>query len=114
MSPTDPEMMTAVSNLKQLNPGLKIWLSVGGWSMNDADQPTHATFSDLANSAPAQGAFSKSLLQVLGQYGFDGVDIDWEYPVAEERSGKPSDFKAFPTFLQNLKSSLGKNSSHLQ
>ena len=109
MSPTDPEMMQEVANLKQLNPGLKIWLSVGGWSMNDADQPTHAAFSNLANSASAQSAFGKSLLQVLGQYGFDGVDIDWEYPVAPERTGQTSDFDAYPKFLQNLKGILGSS-----
>lgn len=101
--------MSSLAALKQVNPGLKVWLSVGGWSMNDPDQPTHATFSALANSASAQESFAKSLLQVLGQYGFDGVDIDWEYPVAEERSGNPSDFEDYPTFLQNLRSSLGSS-----
>lgn len=80
---------------------------LGGWSMNDADQPTATTFSDLAALTSAQKAFFKSLLSFMTTYGFDGVDIDWEYPVALERSGKAADLKNYPTFLQNLKTALG-------
>ena len=45
--------------------------------MTDADQPTATTFSDLAASTEHQAAFFTSLNSFLGQYGFDGVDIDW-------------------------------------
>ena len=48
--------------------------------MNDPDQPTRSTFSDLAGSSSAQQQFFTSLLSFMGTYGFDGVDIDWEYP----------------------------------
>lgn len=48
--------------------------------MNDADQPTAATFSTLAGSESAQKAFFASLTSFMSTYGFDGVDIDWEYP----------------------------------
>ena len=80
---------------------------IGGWSMNDADQPTAKTFSDLAASSSAQTAFFKSLLSFMTTYGFDGVDIDWEYPVASDRSGQPSDFENYPSFLKNLRAALG-------
>ena len=42
-------------------------------------------------------------------YGFDGIDIDWEYPVAPERSGKPEDYQNYVSFLKNLKSALGSS-----
>jgi hypothetical protein len=45
--------------------------------MNDPDQPTATTFSDLAGSAQNQAKFFASLLSFLTTYGFDGVDIDW-------------------------------------
>lgn len=48
--------------------------------MNDPDQPTKRTFSELAASAAAQKTFFSSLLSFMDKYGFDGVDIDWEYP----------------------------------
>ena len=75
--------------------------------MNDPDQPTAATFSTLAGSTSAQTAFFTSLIQILQNYGFDGVDIDWEYPVAPERSGSPADFVNYVSFLTNLRSALG-------
>jgi len=77
--------------------------------MNDPDQPTTTTFSDLAGSKSAQTAFFKSLVHFMSTYGFDGVDIDWEYPVASDRSGKPADFANYVSFLKNLKNALGSD-----
>src|SRR5213592_2661797 len=75
--------------------------------MNDPDQPTHATFSALAGSADAQAKFFRSLVNFMSTYGFDGVDIDWEYPVAPERSGNAADFANYVSFVKNLKNALG-------
>lgn len=69
--------MTRISGLKLLQPDLKIWIAVGGWTFNDANQATARTFSDLAASAANQKAFSDSLISMMSTYGFDGVDIDW-------------------------------------
>lgn len=75
--------------------------------MNDPDQPTKDTFSALAASSSAQPKFFKSLINFMSTYGFDGVDIDWEYPVAPERSGKPADFANYVSLMKNLKNALG-------
>ena len=75
--------------------------------MNDPNQPTAATFSTLVGSASAQSKFFSSLVNFMSAYGFDGVDIDWEYPVAPERSGNTVDFKNYVSFLKNLKNALG-------
>jgi len=77
----------------------------GGWSFNDPG-PTQFTFSDLAASESATEAFVNSLLTFLNQYGFDGVDIDWEYPAASDRSGSPADFANYITFLTRIRSAL--------
>ncbi|EPE06529.1 chitinase class V [Ophiostoma piceae UAMH 11346] len=105
----DIELYSRLTDLKKSDSALKVFIAIGGWSMNDDDQPTHATFSDLAASSSAQKAFFKSLLQFMSTYGFDGVDIDWEYPVAPERSGKVVDYKNYPAFLSDLRTALNSN-----
>lgn len=59
--------------LKQRFPHLKLYVSVGGWTLTSG-------FPALANDPSARGHFADSVLAFLQQYGFDGVDIDWEYP----------------------------------
>ncbi|RDW84001.1 glycoside hydrolase family 18 protein [Aspergillus mulundensis] len=107
MQDSDEEYMPRLTALKNYNPSLEVWIAIGGWSMNDPDQPTKRTFSELAASTDHQDVFFESLLSFMDKYGFDGVDIDWEYPVAEERSGAPEDFENFVSFLKNLKAVLG-------
>ena len=77
MASTDVALYKRFTGLKDSNPGLQTWISIGGWSMTDPDQPTHTTFSDLAASKDAQSKFFASLLSFLSTYGFDGVDLDW-------------------------------------
>lgn len=73
--------------------------------MNDPG-PYRTTFTDLAKSASAQDAFFESLITFLQTNNFDGVDIDWEYPVADDRGGIEEDFENFVTFLRRLRTRL--------
>lgn len=70
MSDADTEMYPRFTGLKEANPGLKTWISIGGWSMNDPEQPTARTFSNLAGSKDAQAKFFSSLLNFMSTYGF--------------------------------------------
>ena len=71
---TDPDLYRRIVALKQQNPNLTILLSVGGWS--------HATggFALAAASASHRKVFAQNALAFIQQYGFDGIDLDWEYP----------------------------------
>jgi len=70
--------------------------------------PSRSTFSDLAASDEKQKAFFKSLTSFMDTYGFDGVDIDWEYPGADDRGGRSTDYENFPIFITNLSKILTK------
>lgn len=95
--------------LKKKQPGLQTWISIGGWSFNDATNSpnTQTAFSDMVGSAGNRRAFIVSLRNFMQTYGFDGVDLDWEYPAADDRGGIEADFSNFPSFLAELRASLG-------
>lgn len=73
--------------------------------MNDPG-PYRTAFSDLAASTSKQDTFFESLLTFMQKNNFDGVDIDWEYPVADDRGGIPADFENYVTFLTRLRARL--------
>lgn len=101
----DKDLYKRVTGLKTYNPNVKVLIALGGWTFNDPG-PTASVFSDLAASETKQKKFFKTLTQFMSTYDFDGVDLDWEYPEADDRSGKPADYKNFPSFMKNLKKAL--------
>lgn len=66
-----------VTDMKKRNSDLKVLLSVNGAS---------ATFSSIAADSDKRGAFVGSATYFLSTYGFDGLDIDWEYPENADRT----------------------------
>ncbi|RHZ51677.1 glycoside hydrolase family 18 protein [Aspergillus thermomutatus] len=106
MDSAQVDLYSRFTALKDSSPGLETWISVGGWAMNDPGS-TQTTFSELAASSSAQTAFINSLKSFMVEYGFDGMDIDWEYPGASDRGGNSADYDNFVTLLQNIRSGLG-------
>ncbi|KAF8706593.1 glycosyl hydrolase 18 family, partial [Rhizoctonia solani] len=66
--------------LKQKKRSLKTILSFGGWTYSQAG---HFNF---ATNATSRATFVKTAIQLLEDNGFDGLDIDWEYPAAGEQA----------------------------
>lgn len=93
-----------VMALKQINPNLRNILSIGGWSFNDpADKMgayTYKLFSQMVSEEVNRSDFINSAIAYAHKYGFDGIDIDWEYPGDLSRGGSEQDFDNFITFLQ--------------
>lgn len=88
--------------LKQINPNLKTMISVGGWSWSKR-------FSDVALTDASRTTFATSCVDFIVKYGFDGVDIDWEYPVGGGLStnvNRPQDKENFTLLMQKLRQKL--------
>ncbi|KAH8689785.1 hypothetical protein GQ44DRAFT_744815 [Phaeosphaeriaceae sp. PMI808] len=102
-----------VVSLKDLKPDLKIFVSIGGWTFSDNDTVTQPVFGNIARSADNRQKFADSLLKFMTGYGFDGVDLDWEYPGAPDRGGKADDTENYVELLKTLKSSFDNSGRDL-
>lgn len=79
--------------------------------MNDPG-PYRTAFSDMAGSEANQDAFFDSVLTFMKKYDLDGVDLDWEYPVADDRGGIPEDFDYYVNLLRRLRQRLWAQVRH--
>ncbi|KAF7553490.1 hypothetical protein G7Z17_g3624 [Cylindrodendrum hubeiense] len=91
--------------MKKKDPDLKVFIAIGGWTFNDPG-PTATIFSDIVASVSYQKTFISSLMSFMSTYGFDGLDLDWQYPQAKDRSGRDADFVNFPKFMARLKKAM--------
>lgn len=64
--------------------GVQVFIAVGGWSYEDI--PLEATFAAATETAEKRASLVDAILELCSRWGFDGVDLDWEYP----RVGTPS------------------------
>ena len=102
----DRKNFAALRQLKQSHPHLKTLISVGGW-----DYSTY--FSDVAASAAGREAFAQSCLAFILEHGFDGVDIDWEYPVSGGLAGNSNRPQDKQNFTLQIGSAGEKGRPHL-
>ncbi|KAE8419746.1 glycoside hydrolase superfamily [Aspergillus pseudocaelatus] len=102
MPDTKEALFKQVTDVKKKNPNLKVLVALGGWTHTDPG-PYREVFTTMVSSPANRQTFITNLLSFLNQYGFDGVDIDWEYPGAEERGGRPTDKENFTKLLQEMR-----------
>uniref|UniRef100_A0A093XDC7 chitinase n=1 Tax=Talaromyces marneffei PM1 TaxID=1077442 RepID=A0A093XDC7_TALMA len=68
---------------------------------------TRTAFSDMVSNAANRRAFIGSLQNFMQTYGFNGVDIDWEYPAASDRGGVLVDTANFAELVAEMRSTWG-------
>lgn len=94
--------------LKAANPDLKILPSVGGWTLS-------TPFYGMAKNDARRAVFVESVVNFITKYDFfDGVDLDWEYPVipgADAGYGSPEDRDAYTHLMRDLRAAFDKLSA---
>ncbi len=102
LSPKVQADLQKLPALRQQNPDLKVLLSVGGWGARG--------FSGAAATPESRAEFIRSVQQVIDQYGLDGIDLDWEFPVNGAWglvASQPADRDNFTALLKELRAAVG-------
>lgn len=86
--------------LSYRNSGVRIGLALGGWGAGG--------FSEAMSTASSRTKLVNSIMNILKDYQFDGIDIDWEYPTSSVAgiTSSPSDRNNLTLFVEELKSRM--------
>lgn len=88
--------------LKRQYPHVRTLISVGGWTWS-------GKFSDVALTEQSRSVFADSVVAFIRQHGFDGVDVDWEYPCGgglSTNTTRPQDKTNFTLLMAKLREKL--------
>lgn len=66
------QSVSTVTKYLKRHPHITGVLSVGGWGAEG--------FSDATATAQGREKLAQSMLELMDQHGFRGIDLDWEYP----------------------------------
>ncbi|MEW9547979.1 glycoside hydrolase family 18 protein [Nonomuraea sp. NPDC050783] len=106
--------LNQLRKLKAKHPGLKVLISLGGWTGS-------AHFSDAVLTAESRARLARSCIDLwlrgdlpglepgAGAGVFDGIDLDWEWPGSAGNDGnviRPEDKQNFTLFVEELRAQL--------
>jgi GH18 family chitinase len=84
--------------------GVKVMASIGGWSMCKH-------FPEMAADPVKKQRFIDDCVKLINT-GFDGIDLDWEYPgpyAGMNFTGTQADFVNFENLVQSIRTAIGPN-----
>ncbi|CAK1552087.1 unnamed protein product [Leptosia nina] len=84
--------------------GTKVSIAIGGWKDSAGDK-----YSKLVNDPAARKRFVRHAVDFIEKYGFDGLDLDWEYPKCWQvdcSKGPDSDKESFGELVRELSAVL--------
>ncbi|EAU32456.1 predicted protein [Aspergillus terreus NIH2624] len=108
-SETPASLFKETTNIKSIKQDLSVYVSIGGWTFSDNNTATQPLFGEIAASESKRRTFAQNTVHFMQQYGFDGVDIDWEYPGAGDRGGKPEDTENYVLLLKTMREVFDKS-----
>ncbi|XP_073326458.1 acidic mammalian chitinase-like [Pagrus major] len=94
-SEADIQRYESFNGLKTRNPLLKTLLAVGGITFDTRK------FSTMASTQQDRTKFIQSVITLLRENGFDGINLDWRYPGGAR--SQPQDKQRFTLLTKELK-----------
>ncbi|MGW5878565.1 chitinase C-terminal domain-containing protein [Nocardiopsis terrae] len=104
----DPEFgydghFNLLNKFKKENPGVKTLVAVGGWAETggffgpDGERVDSGGFYSTTTTETGVNhagieTFADSAVEFVREYGFDGLDIDYEYATSMQGAGSPDDY----------------------
>ena len=92
---------TAADLVRAHSYGIRVCMSIGGWGADG--------FSQSCASEENRAIFIASIIEAVQKYGYDGVDLDWEYPTSGQSAGIVSSSKDkanFTALCRELRAAL--------
>ncbi len=77
-------------------------LSIGGWTLSE-------NFHIVAADPDLRTTFAENCVELMRQYNFDGIDIDWEHPGPQQgqcQCGNDDDYENHVLLLEELRDHL--------
>ena len=101
--PTDPRDEDLYKDFTKLKSAgkLETWISVGGFDFTTFNP---RAWTDMVGSIHHRQSFIRSIVAFMEKYGFQGIDLDWEYPVDAKRGGHASDMVNLVQLIADMRS----------
>lgn len=99
----NPLHLEEIAKLRELYPNLHITVAIGGWGADG--------FSDAVLTPESREIFTQSIAEYVIEKDFDGIDIDWEFPVNGgwgAIKARPEDRENHTEFLYLLREKLDR------
>jgi chitinase len=88
--------------------GLQIWTAIGSWIFSNPGV-THTAWSDMCATSEGHVPFIRSLIAFMDKYGFQGGDLNREYPENARRGGKPDDGDNLVLLVKEMGAAFGSH-----
>lgn len=99
------QVFKELQTFKNGNPQLRILFSLGGWAYTNDESHDVNVYRQAAATPEARQHLAQSCVAFMQKYQFDGIDIDWEYPRAEDATN-------FVDLLKTIRQELQRAGTH--